>query len=349
MSYGEVVARFVGFREEFAIACVVACGRMGPFANTHEVFPAMTITRRGFLGSSAALFAGVASAADEAPIIDTHTHFYDPTRKEGVPWPGKDDKVLYRPVLPAEFKKLVKPHGVTGTVIVEASPWVKDNDWLLDLAKDDPFIVGIVGHLHPHDDTARDSAGTFAPRLKHYASQPKYRGIRLNSNVIAKADEHTLKNIGKLIDANLTLDINGGPDMLPTVAKLAERYPKLRIVVNHMANVPILGEAPPKMWVEGMQALAKHTNVWCKMSALVESTRLPDAPKKLDHYLPTLNALWQALGEDRLVFGSDWPVSDRFAKYETVFQLAHEFLERQGKAARQKVMGRNARQAYQLA
>ena len=38
-------------------------------------------------------------------MIDTHIHLYDTTRKEGVPWPPKEDKVLYKPHLPAEFKK----------------------------------------------------------------------------------------------------------------------------------------------------------------------------------------------------------------------------------------------------
>src|SRR3954463_3661175 len=83
-----------------------------------------------------------APAAQEKPkldIIDTHTHFYDPTRPQGVPWPGKGDKKLYRPVLPSEYKQLAKPFGVVGTIVVEASPWVEDNQWLLDLAAKEPF------------------------------------------------------------------------------------------------------------------------------------------------------------------------------------------------------------------
>ncbi|MFO1461569.1 MAG: hypothetical protein U1G08_19470 [Verrucomicrobiota bacterium] len=67
-------------------------------------------------------------------IIDSHTHFYDPTRPEGVPWPDSKDPVLYRPVLPAEFTALTSPLGV-GTVVIEASPRPKDNEWLLALAE----------------------------------------------------------------------------------------------------------------------------------------------------------------------------------------------------------------------
>lgn len=116
--------------------------------------------RRDFLiaGAGGIAAAGVLPRrvfAKETPkleIIDTHTHFFDPTRPEGVPWPGKNDKRLYRRVLPDEFKRLAQPLGVVGTVVVEASPWVEDNQWLLDLAAKEPLLVGIVGRL----DTASD-------------------------------------------------------------------------------------------------------------------------------------------------------------------------------------------------
>ena len=73
-------------------------------------------------------------------IIDTHTHFYDPTRPEGVPWPNPDDDVLYRRVMPDDYKALAVPEGATGTVVVEASKWLDDNQWILDLAADEPPI-----------------------------------------------------------------------------------------------------------------------------------------------------------------------------------------------------------------
>ena len=72
-------------------------------------------------------------------IIDTHTHFYDPTRPEGVPWPPADNELLYRTVLPEHHRALAAPEGVTGTVVVEASAWLADNQWILDLAAADPL------------------------------------------------------------------------------------------------------------------------------------------------------------------------------------------------------------------
>src|SRR5262245_33258190 len=81
----------------------------------------LMLNRREFLGAGAGIAArallssGTALAEDDAvsPRVDCHTHFYDPTRPEGIPWPGKDDRVLYRTVLPRHFLEQAAPLGVT--------------------------------------------------------------------------------------------------------------------------------------------------------------------------------------------------------------------------------------------
>jgi predicted TIM-barrel fold metal-dependent hydrolase len=97
------------------------------------------MNRRKFLVTTATAAAAVGcrtTRGEGIKIIDTHTHFYDPSRPQGVPWPPKNDSVLYRTVLPAELKSIVEPLGVKGTVVVEASPVVEDNAWVLEIAKE---------------------------------------------------------------------------------------------------------------------------------------------------------------------------------------------------------------------
>jgi len=304
-------------------------------------------TRRDLLTAGAALaVAGALPAADEKPrLIDVHTHFYDPTRKGGVPWPGKGDKVLYRPVLPKEFAELAKPHGVTGTVVVEASPLVEDNQWLLDLAKDNPVIVGVVGRLLPADTD-------FAKNLARFAKNPLFRGIRLNEGEVKAAlkDDKQLDRLKGLSDNGLTLDLNGGPDTFPRAAEISAELPKLRIVVNHMGNPLIDGKEPPRAWQKAVATgVEANDNVYCKLSALVDGTRKRDAaPTDLTFYTPVLDVIWKAFGPNRLLYGSNWTVSDRYAKYVTVFALASKFVEGKGKEAFAKVFGTNATKAYGL-
>jgi L-fuconolactonase len=295
-----------------------------------------------------ALFAPLALAiAEEKPaILDTHTHFYDPTRPEGVPWPGKGDKVLYRPVLPGEFKKLAAPHGVTGTVVVEASPRVEDNQWLLEIAKDEPFLAGIVGRLAPDD-------AKFTQHLERFAKTPRFRGIRWNEAETRDGLKNpaALDRLKALSDTGLTLDLNGGPDVHHVAVMVAEKFPKLRIVVNHMGNPRMDGKPPTEAWLKAIKASsAAGKKVWCKLSALVDGTGKSGrkAPTDAAFYKPTFDALWDAFGEDRLVYGSNWPVSDLYATYSTVFDLASEFVKPKGAAAFAKVFGANAQAAYAL-
>lgn len=299
--------------------------------------------RRHFLlAPIAGLFASDLRAKDKPklPIIDTHTHFYDPTRPEGVPWPGRADKILYRRVLPAEYIRLARPLGVVGTFVVEASPWVEDNQWLLDLAAKEPFLVGIVGRLDP-------AADDFEKHLRRFARNPLYRGIRIgHADVTAGLKGNLVNRCRLLLDRDLELDVNGGPAVPMDVARLAEQLPKLRIVINHCANLRIDGREPPRAWREGMQAAARHPNVFCKVSALVEQTARKEAPREVDYYRPVLDTLWKLFGEDRLIFGSNWPVSARAAPFANVVGIVRDYFAAKGERAAEKFFVRNSRTAY---
>src|SRR4051812_41804211 len=127
--------------------------------------------RRAFLKASALGLGGAmkpwnqwaAAAANELMgIVDTHTHFYDPTRPQAVPWPPPAANPLSRRVLPEHLATAAKGLQVTGTVVVEASPRVEDNQWLLDLAARQPFIVGVVGKLRPGTEDFRKHLTRFA-------------------------------------------------------------------------------------------------------------------------------------------------------------------------------------------
>jgi len=299
--------------------------------------------RRTFLATVAATVVVPASHADEKfTVIDTHTHFYDPSRPEGVPWPSKDDPVLYRTILPADYAKLKQVIPVTGTVVVEASPLLEDNQWLLDLAAKEKFIVGIVGNLTP-------GSPDFAKHIKRFSMNKLYRGIRIGHGLIQKAERKPLlADLSKLVDADLALDINGGPTMLPDVIAVAKELPKLRIVVNHMSNVRINGKAPPKEWQTNIQRVAELPTVFCKMSALVEGTGHTDgkAPANVEFYQPTLDVLWKAFGAERLMYGSNWPVSERFAPCETVQKLVIDYCDTKEKDAKQKVLATTSAKAY---
>lgn len=306
-------------------------------------------TRRHFLQTTTTALAASAAACStpraSAPltIIDTHTHFYDPKRPEGVPWPGKGDALLHRTTLPADYRAQPVPQPVTATVVVEASPLLEDNQWILDLAAKDKFIVGFVGHLKPGEDA-------FAGHLKRFAANPLYRGIRISEGALRTGLNNPayLADIKRLADANLELDVNGGPTLLPEVVRLAKELPGLRIVINHLANTRIDGKNVSATWQRDLEAAAKSPQVFLKVSALVEGTGKNDgsAPRDVEFYRPWLDICWNAFGADRLIYGSNWPVSARFASLATVQGIAHDYFAARGREALEKFFAKNAATAY---
>lgn len=316
------------------------------------------MNRRDFLAGASALTAGAllpnfgssnrCTAADlpaafkNLDVIDCHTHFYDPSRKEGVPWPGKGTP-LYRTVLPRDLRALKQYVPVTGTVIVEASPRLEDNDWLLSIAKDDPFVVGIVGHVDP-------GTAEYAANIKRLAANPLFRGIRVGSNIVTKAlEKNDLADFKLLAEHDLVLDVNGGPDTPGIVAKLAAKLPELRVIQNHIGNVKITKDAPPADWAAGIRAAAEQKNVFCKISALVEgANRDKTIPPSHDveFYRPYIDVVWNAFGDDRVIYGSNWPVSDGATDYYTLQKIALDYALGRGAEPLKKFCSLNAKQGY---
>ncbi|MBI3862623.1 MAG: amidohydrolase family protein [Planctomycetia bacterium] len=314
----------------------------------------MTVTRRSFMKSGIGLAVGCLANQSDAPaqnkdrlaIVDCHTHFYDPTRPEGIPWPAKDDDVLYRTVLPKHFLEQAAPLGVTKTVVIEASPRVEDNAWLLELAAANRSVVGVVGHLEP-------GQSDFAKNLARFAANPVFRGIRIGHDGLrAGLDKpEYIADLKRLAERDLALDVNGGPATPADVARLAEKLPELRIVINHLANLQLDGAAPPKEWSEGMQAAARRPRVFCKVSALVELVKRKPGdkgrvPLDVAFYRPVLDAMWNIFGDDRLIYGSDWPVSDHVATYKEAFAISDQYMKGRGAAAAEKFFSKNSQVAY---
>ena len=273
-------------------------------------------------------------------IIDTHVHFYDTNRPGGVPWPPEDNELLYRPILPNTFVERTEKIGVTGTIVVEASKLVEDNQWILDIAKDNPCIVGFVGSLDPKTED-------FEKNLDRFSANPLYRGIRLGLQRGSLEDQEALiPQIQKLADRDLQLDLKTNGKQLPINAVIAEQIPNLRIVIDHVAHVEVTGEAPDPEWIHGIQTIAKHPNVYCKVSGMVERAAQQPAPDDPAYYVPTLDALWNVFGEDRLVYGSNWLVCERAAPYETVLNIVTHYIESKGPEAMGKFFWKNAKAAY---
>ena len=138
-----------------------------------------------FLAAASATCATTMPAAEPAPlpIIDTHLHLYDPTRPQGAPFPKTPNPP---PFLPRDYREAATPLGITGGIVVEASPWMEDNLWVLMTIEKEPIIVGLVGCLDP---TKPD----FREYLDRYHRNKLFLGIRYGNvweghNIVAAVE-----------------------------------------------------------------------------------------------------------------------------------------------------------------
>lgn len=309
------------------------------------MIPTRPCSRRDFLSTAAAVGAasllpgpeGYASTL-RVPAVDTHTHFYDPARPQGVPWPRASDKLLYRPHLPEELRSLATPHAVVGTVVVEASPWVEDNQWVLDLARDDPFILGLIGNVAP-------GAPEFAAKLDRFAGNPLFLGLRIGAGALARGVGAPPfdADLRRLAERGLTLDLLGGPSMLPDVLRAARAAPGLRIVIDHLPFAAWDGD--PAAARGALLPVSEITTVYAKVSNVVRSVdgRVVEGPA---FYRPGLDVLWEIFGPDRLVFGSNWPVSGNVAPYPEVHRVVADYFHARGRRAAERFFWRNSLAAY---
>ena len=284
----------------------------------------------------------LAPAAYAGPIIDCHIHLFDPRRPEGIPWPTPADSI-YAPHLPEHYWALAAKHRITGVIAVEASPWVGDNRWLLETLRGDPRMLGFVGNLDPADRA-------FRQELQWLTQEPLFLGLRYGNlwDRDLLEDQHKpgfIDNLRALAESGRSLD-SANPDarLLDGLLKLSDRLPELRIVIDHLPNAQV-EPGQEQGFVRQVTELAQRPNVFAK---LAEIPQVGEHGVIVDpgFYRERLDLLWQAFGEDRCFFGSDWPNSEQVANFDTTLGLVKRCMAPYSLAAQEKFFYRNAAQAY---
>ena len=155
----------------------------------------------------------------------------------------------------------------------------------------------------------------------------------------------------KLAKNNLSVDIlcnGGGVEAVKQIDQLARTVPELHIVVDHVIGYDFDGKAANPEWVKAVEKLAQNKNVWCKISGLYQRSIPQPAPHAIDHYRSVLDVLWKNLGQDRLIFGSNWPCTKNSGDYTSYVKLVNEYFAAKGQEACERYFWKNASEAYRL-
>ncbi len=177
--------------------------------------------RRAFLQSTVgAALAQTRSTTNRIPIIDCHIHLFDQTRPQGAPYSGGGRNT--EPALPARYRKLAAPLGIVGAIEVEASPWIEDNLWVLEVEQSDTMMLGTIGNLEPEKPE-------FPQYLDRYRKNKLFLGIRYG-NLWGYSLAHQIANpvfiegLKLLAQAGLAMDTaNPRPDLIEAVLRVTDR------------------------------------------------------------------------------------------------------------------------------
>jgi L-fuconolactonase len=276
------------------------------------------------------------------PVIDAHHHFWDPARFD-YPWmQGPEMAPLRRLFGPADLAPLIAANGVDATIVVQCCCSLAETEAFLAVAEDTPFVAGVIGWV---DLTDGDVAATL-DRLK---SRPNLVGIRHqvhdeeDPRWLLRADVQ--RGLAALFDRDLSYDLLVRTRELSAAIETVRAFPRGRFILDHAAK-PDIASSIAEAWRSGIARLAEQPNVWCKLSGLV--TEADWRHWTADQLLPAIRHVWQSFGEDRLIFGSDWPVCLLAAEYREVKAAAETCLQALGVPASAGIWGGNAITAYRL-
>ncbi|HEX3729285.1 MAG TPA: amidohydrolase family protein, partial [Opitutaceae bacterium] len=303
--------------------------------------------RAGAAAAAAALLPRAlraATTADDIPIIDTHIHLFDGRRPQGAPYKGGRG-FKGGVALPDMYEKLARPLGIVGALEIDASPWVEDNLWVLETIQPSNFMVGTVGNLQPEKPE-------FTAYVERYAKNPLFRGIRYGNNwgynLVAQADNPVfIAGLKRMAELGLVLDTaNPRVDLLQAVVKVSDQVPDLTIIVDHL---PSLDPTPANQagYDAVMKELAPRPKVYTKLSEIVHPVgmRGPITPGLAAHK-DRLDTIMGTFGEDRVVFGSDWPNCVGVSEVPDTVALVREYFAGRSRAAAEKYFWKNSVAAY---
>lgn len=278
-------------------------------------------------------------------VIDAHQHFWDPARAD-YPWMNALELAPIRRAFgPADLAPLLKANGIDASIVVQCRSALEETEEFLRIAHATPFVIGVVGWA----DLTDAAVGDTLDRLRTLPGGAKLVGIR--HQVHDEADPDWLlradvqRGLAALFAHDLAYDFLVRTRELPAAIATAKAFPQARFVLDHAAKPPIASGGSSE-WSDRIAALAACGNVWCKVSGLATEAKWTDWDA--ERLFPFVRHVANCFGEDRLIFGSDWPVCLLAGSYGDITGALEACLAKLGPRVREKAFGVNAKAAYRL-
>jgi L-fuconolactonase len=274
--------------------------------------------------------------------VDGHIHLWDRAHTPQ-PWMTDEHATIARPFGPADIVPLLERNAIDFAILVQGAALDSDTDYLFEEAARNDWIGAVTAWL------CLDDPRRALRRLDTLAAEPKFRAVR---HLTHTEPDHWLIRpevfdcVAMLEERDLILEI---PVVFPAhfddTVVLAERFPSLRIVIDHLGKPPI-GRPEMARWEVDLRACAEHPNVLAKVSGL--NTALDWDTWSAEDLRPCIEVALDCFGTERLLCGSDWPVALLNGDYDRVWVATSQALTAAAPESAEELLGGNALRVYRI-
>lgn len=272
--------------------------------------------------------------------IDSHQHFwhYNPVKAA---WITDEMQVIRRNFLPVDLYPLLQEQNVDGCVAVQADQSENENWFLLNLAKANPWIKGVVGWLDLKSDNLED-------RLVEYSVHDQFKGVRhiLQAEPDGfMTDPLFIKGVTLVGSKGLTYDILTTESQLEEAVGFVKALPDMPLVIDHISK-PNIAASSFEHWAKYMKQMSDFDHVHVKLSGMITEANW-ETWKPAD-LKPYVDFCLEHFGPERLMYGSDWPVCLLAGAYAQVASALKEILSHLSAEEQAAIYGHTASQFYKL-
>lgn len=293
------------------------------------------------------------------PIVDSHQHFwqFDENRYT---YFGADDSLfgtdapasaLRRDFMPDDYEAASVGLNIVATVHIEAG-WsalrdpIEETVWVESLDKRPGLAAAIVGGAAFHSADGAEQVARQSAQRKMAGIRQNLRGAGAPADASQLAGAAWADSVAALQEHHLMLELFMDLPHIPEVAALAERHPDLPIVVDHAVS---LGQRTPEgleLWRAGIRSLASRGNVRIKASGI--RTGLAGAGQDPSDAAVSrvVDELLEAFGVDRVMFASDYPLTELAGGLSTVYGQFLRIAEAMAPDEQRMLFEGNASQVY---
>jgi L-fuconolactonase len=250
-------------------------------------------------------------------------------------------KLLRRDFLPSELGQLLIENKIDGCIAVQADQSETETHFLVEQAKQNSFVKGVVGWI----DLSNKNISERLDYFSQFKSIKGYRHIVQAEPLGFMNQSSFLNGISQLEKHNATYDILIYHHQLEDAFELVKKFPKQKFVVDHLAK-PDIKQNEFTQWSKGIAQLASFENVFCKISGF--TTEADWKKWRSDTFNKYFDLVLEKFGTKRLMYGSDWPVCLVASSYDKQFNVVENFISRLSPNEKQQIMGGNAMNFYNI-